>query len=223
MKLRALDLFCGSGGATRGLQLAGYEVTGVDIRPMPRYCGDRFVQDDAMAWLRGEREPLDSFGLVWASPPCRRYSSITRTAGTRDRHPDLIGSVRDLLTAWGGPYIIENVEGAPLRNPLLLCGTMFGLLVIRHRLFETSPPLYFPPALCTHTRKVVKHGRRPNREQHYAAATGHFSDAEFVREAMEIDWMGRDELSQAIPPAYSRFLAEQIRAMMEAGCVAEHI
>ena len=209
--MKALDLFCCAGGATRGLQMAGYHVTGVDIRPQPHYVGDRFVQDDAMAWLRGERESLDQFDLIWASPPCQRYSVMTISAGTQDQHPDLIADVRSLLIATGKPYIIENVEGAPLVNPLMLCGTMFGLLVIRHRLFETSPVLYFPPGPCSHQRKVVKHGRKPDRSLHYAAATGHFSDVAFVKEAMGIDWMVRDELSEAIPPAYSRFLAEQMR------------
>lgn len=213
-RMRALDLFCGAGGATKGLQLAGYHVTGVDIKQQARYVGDVFYQDDAMAWLRGERAPLDCFDLIWASPPCQFYSDMTVVTGKRDAHPDLIEDVRAGLLASGAPYIIENVEGAPLCNPLLLCGTMFGLLVMRHRLFETNPPIYFPPSPCCHTRTVVKHGRLPDRERHYAAATGHFSDVAFVREAMGIDWMTRDELSQAIPPAYSKFLAERVLEAM---------
>lgn len=216
--MRALDLFCCAGGATRGLQMAGFHVTGVDIEPQPRYCGDAFYQDDAMAWLRGERESLDGFDLIWASPPCPFYSQMTRCAGTVAQHPDLVPDVRRHLQRAGVPYIIENVEGAPLDNPLMLCGTMFGLLVIRHRLFETDPPIYFPPSPCAHQRRVVKHGRLPARERHYAAVTGHFSDVEFAREAMGIDWMNRNELSQAIPPAYARFLAEQInKALAEEG------
>lgn len=210
--MRALDLFCCAGGATRGIQQAGYHVTGVDIRPQPRYVGDAFHQDDAMAWLRGEREPLSLFDLIWASPPCQRYSAMSRAAGTAEQHPDFVGVVRGCLETLDIPYIIENVEGAPLRNPLLLCGTMFGLPIIRHRLFETCPVLYFAPAPCCHDRPVVKHGRRPNPALHFAAATGHFSDVEFVRAAMGIDWMVRDELSQAIPPAYARFLAGQLLA-----------
>jgi DNA (cytosine-5)-methyltransferase 1 len=199
---RALDLFCGAGGAARGLQEAGYHVTGVDVKAQPRYCGDRFIQADAMAidWT--------GYDLIWASPPCQAYSDMSVVTGKT--YPDLIGVVRERLVAAGAPYIIENVEGAPLRNPLMLCGTMFGLLITRHRLFETNPPIYFPPATCAHQRPVVKHGRRPDRDRHYAAATGHFSDVGFVKQAMGIDWMTRDELSQAIPPAYSRFLAMQL-------------
>lgn len=211
--MKALDLCCCAGGATKGLQRAGYHVTGVDINPQPRYCGDAFYQDDAMAWLRGERDALASFDLIWTSPPCQRYSAITKTAGTAAQHPDLIPEMRELLSDLDVPWIMENVEGSPLRNPLMLCGTMFGLLVVRHRLFETSPALYFPPAACAHQRRVVKHGRRPDRDRHYAAVTGHFSDISFVREAMGIDWMCGSELAEAIPPAYSEFLARQIRAV----------
>jgi DNA (cytosine-5)-methyltransferase 1 len=193
-----------------GLHQAGYDVVGVDIRAMPRYPF-RFIQDDAMAWLRGEREPLESFDLIHASPPCPRYSQITRCAGTAEQHPDLVPEVRERLRASGVPYIIENVVGAPLNNAIMLCGTMFGLLVVRHRLFETSPPIYFPPGPCAHVRRVVKHGRPPDRNKHYAAVTGHFSDVAFAREAMGIDWMTQAELADAIPPAYSRFLGERVR------------
>jgi DNA (cytosine-5)-methyltransferase 1 len=203
MQLRALDLFCCAGGAARGLQQAGYHVTGVDIRPQPRYAGDVFIQADAMEvdWM--------GYDLIWASPPCQRYSCMRPELA--DSHPDLIGPVRDRLLALGTPYIIENVEGAPLRNPLMLCGTMFGLLVIRHRLFETNPPIYFPPATCTHQRPVVTRGKRPDRDRHYACVVGHSSDLEFTRLAMGINWMSTREISQAIPPAYARWLAEQIR------------
>lgn len=205
---RALDLFCKAGGATKGLQRAGYHVTGVDIEPQPRYCGDVFHQDDAMAWLRGEREPLSSFDLIWASPPCQAYSRMR--PDTHANHPDLVAPVRDALNATGAPYIIENVEGAPLQNALMLCGTMFGLLVVRHRLFETSPVIYFPPGPCAHQRPVVTRGNWPDPNTHYASVVGHFSNIAFAREAMGIEWMTRDELAEAIPPAYSEFLARHI-------------
>lgn len=199
---RALDLFCCAGGATRGLQLAGYHVTGVDIKPQKRYIGDAFIQADAMEvdWC--------GYDLIWASPPCQRYSCMR--PDTQHNHPDLIAPVRARLIETGVPWILENVPGAPLVNPLMLCGTMFGLLVVRHRLFETSPPIYFAPASCAHQRAVVERGKRPDRGKHYAAIYGHASDVHFTREAMGIDWMSRDELSEAIPPVYSKFLAEQI-------------
>jgi DNA (cytosine-5)-methyltransferase 1 len=201
---RALDLFCKAGGATKGLQRAGYHVTGVDIEPQPHYCGDVFYQADAMEF------DLSGYDLIWASPPCPRYSRITQ-ANNRNNHPDLVAPIRDRLSNQSLPYIIENVEGAPLRNPLLLCGTMFGLLVLRHRLFETNPPIYFPPATCAHQRLVVTRGKRPDRSNHYASVVGHFSDVDFAREAMGIDWMTRDELANAIPPAYSYFLAMELQ------------
>ncbi len=201
---KAIDLCCCAGGATKGLQRAGYEVTGVDIKRSSRYCGDAFILGDAL------EVSLDGYDLIWASPPCQRYSSMTVTASTQSNHPDIIDQVRNRLIKTNTPYIIENVEGAPLINPLMLCGTMFGLLVIRHRLFETSPPIYFPPASCAHQRAVIKAGRRPDREKHYASVVGHFSDIAFAKEAMGIDWMNGEELAEAIPPAYSYFLATEI-------------
>ena len=132
MTLKALDLFCGAGGATRGLQQAGFHVTGVDIRPQKRYCGDAFHQADAMTF------PLAGYDLIWASPPCQRYTKGAKRNGTSMNHPDLIGPVRERLIASRTPYIIENVETARphLIDPVRLCGTQFGLGVFRHRLFE---------------------------------------------------------------------------------------
>jgi DNA (cytosine-5)-methyltransferase 1 len=201
---RALDLFCCAGGATKGLQLAGYHVTGVDIRPQPRYCGDVFFQDDAMAWLRGERESLSSFDLIWASPPCQRYCRITPIAA-RANHPDLLPDVLDILRAQPISYIVENVEGTQhlMRSPLFLCGTMFGLNIQRHRWFEignTDTFFLLPP--CYHVGRSVlitgtdSEGREP--------------PVAVRKAAIEIDWMVDKELDEAIPPAYSKFLAEQV-------------
>lgn len=209
--LRALDLFCCAGGATRGLQMSGYHVTGVDNRPQPRYVGDAFHQDDAMAWLRGERGPLDSFDLIWASPPCQRYSELT----PRERkinHPDLLPEVGDLLRAQSVPFIIENVEMAAhlLHYPVMLCGTMFGLNIWRHRWFELGntdaffllPPCYHagvPILISGHGSRKID-GKRMGR-----------IPTPVKRAAVRIDWMNREELSESIPPAYSHFLACQIR------------
>lgn len=198
---RALDLFSGAGGVARGLQQAGYYVVGVDNREQPRYPGDRFILDDAMAWLRGEREPLDSFDLVWASPPCQAYSELTPLE-YRGSHPDLLPEVGRLLRTQSAPHIIENVECARhlLRAPVMLCGSMFGLGVWRHRYFEIGNCESFfllPP--CNHSiRPLRPSGRNKG------------STADRCRAAMGISWMTRDELTEAIPPAYSRFLAEQI-------------
>lgn len=210
--MKALDLCCCAGGATKGLQRAGFHVTGVDNRPQPRYCGDAFYHDDAMAWLRGEREPLDSFDLIWASPPCQGYTNAQRIQGRE--HPKLIPEMRGYLQVAGVPYIIENVRGAPLINPVVLVGTMFGLRTMRPRLFECSFDVPFMLA-PTPSARTAKMGRRP-KDGEYMHVVGHFADIDYARAAMGIDWMTRDELKEAIPPAYSEFLARQLFAMQEA-------
>ena len=152
-KPRLLNLFCGAGGATRGYQLAGFHVTGVDIDPQPNYCGDEFHQADAMAW------PLDGYNAIHASPPCQHYSAGKHMWKGRlpdDRHPDLVDATRERLRGAGVPYVIENVVGAPLTNYVVLCGDMFGLGVKRHRLFETSFMVWNPP-ICR-TRSPRLHG-----------------------------------------------------------------
>ena len=191
-----------------GYSRAGYEVTGVDKYPMPNYPF-AFIQADALDVL-DDLEFCRGFDLIHASPVCKKYSAITKTAGTQSAHDDDIEAVRKKLLIIGKPYVIENVPGAPLKNYVILCGTMFGLGVVRHRLFECNPEIYFPPALCNHHKKVVKHGRRPSREKHFAAVTGHFSDVAFAQEAMGIDWMGQSGLSQSIPPAYTEWIGRQM-------------
>jgi DNA (cytosine-5)-methyltransferase 1 len=188
-RLRLLDLFCGAGGAARGYQLAGFHVTGVDIRPQPRYSGDDFIQADVM-------DPL--FG-IWGHP---------------EKYPDLVAPTRTLLVESGLPYVIENVPGAPLRDPIVLCGEMFGLRVIRHRLFESNVFMLQPPHQ-PHTARA-SYGRSPKNGEHYTIS-GHFGDVKGGRLAMGIPWMTRDELSQAIPPAYTEFIGSQlIRAIEQA-------
>ena len=202
---RLLDLFCCGGGAGMGYSQAGFDVVGVDIKPQPRYPF-QFVLSDALDYLAKHGEEYDA---IHASPPCQKWSTITKCGGNNE-HPDLVGPVRELLKEIGKPWVIENVPGAPLRSPLMLCGTMFGLNVIRHRNFETSH-LVKPPCECSHTKRVIKHGRRPDRTKHYAAVTGHFSDVAFAQVSMGIDWLGQKELAQAIPPAYTKYIGETLR------------
>lgn len=197
-----------------GYSRAGYAVVGVDIEPQPRYPFD-FVQADMVQFAAKYGRDFD---LIHAGPPCQRWSSITKTAGAQDKWPDLIGPLREILREIGRPYVIENVPGAPLNADLMLCGTMFGLNVIRHRLFECNPPIRWPPQPCRHLKKVVKHGRRPDRSQHYAAVTGHFSDVAFAQEAMGIDWLGQEGLRKAIPPAYTEYTGRKMMSYMEAQC-----
>lgn len=226
---RLLDLFCGAGGSARGYQLAGFHVTGVDIRPQPRYCGDAFHQADALTF------PLDGFDVIHASPPCQLFSAGTNIRGTTDAHADLIAPVRARLVASGAEYVIENVVGAPLVHPITLCGTQFGLKVFRHRLFETSFSMLQPghtkhPANATRTR--VGYGRRDTtrpplpyereRIDGYITVAGHLFNKAEGSAAMAIDWMTNAELSQAIPPAYTRFIGEQALRILqlEQGAVA---
>jgi DNA (cytosine-5)-methyltransferase 1 len=208
-KLRVLDLFCCAGGAGMGLHRAGFEVVGVDIRPQPRYPFE-FHQADALTF------PLDGFDFIWASPPCQAYSKTA--ALWRDRkHPELVDEVRERLAANGVPYAIENVVGAPLRQPTMLCGTMFGLKVYRHRLFETSFFLLAPPHK-QHTEGSTGAHRGYSRNNPMVCVAGHNFEREAGAQAMGIDWMtSRAQLAQAIPPAYSEFIGKAaIRALLDA-------
>lgn len=220
MKPRALDLFCGAGGATKGLQRAGFHVTGVDIKSQPRYCGDVFYQADAMEF------PLDGYDFIWASPPCQGYSRLRHLPWLKGRKwPLLIDPMRERLGASRVPYVIENVEDAPLRGiGIVLCGQMFGLPLYRHRAFETNS-FMMAPGHPPH-REVIGHGRIVNdrrkgslnngsargawgNQRIITVAGGQFKKADGER-AMQIDWMTRGELSEAIPPAYSEFIGRQI-------------
>lgn len=227
-KPRLLDLFCGAGGASMGYHRAGFEVVGVDIKPQKHYPFE-FHQADAMTY------PLDGFDVIHASPPCQAYSAALNTAPERrQNHPDLVASTRDCLNRGGRLYVIENVVGAPLQNFFMLCGTMFGLQtpcgaeLRRHRLFEvnwthplTSECSHYSPrtlavAVIGGTALAGRRGRtitvtgavaQMNVERNVKRET--FS-ANYARIAMGIDWMNRDELSQAIPPAYTEFIGKQL-------------
>ncbi len=210
MRPKALDLFCGGGGATRGLQLAGFHVTGVDLKHSPRYCGDAFIQADAL------NIDLGGYDLIWASPPCQGYSEATPIA-VRVRRPRLIPATRERLIASGRPFIIENVEGARrhLITPIMLCGSMFGLRVWRHRYFEAHGFWALSPATCRHSeRPVTVHSGSNTRRTKGDTPTA------LIAEAMGIDWMTRGELFEAIPPAYSRWLGEQVMRVLTLGTEA---
>ncbi len=194
--MRALDLFCGAGGASMGLHRAGFEVVGVDLSPQPHYPFE-FRQADAL------EVPLDEFDLVWASPPCQAY--ITGGLTDKSEALDLVDPIRQRLSTLDGYTILENVPGAPMRGDVILCGSAFGLTVRRHRRFELSfPPPLVPP--CDHSRPIVGVYGSPHGKQ--GAWPGMLEGSERTwREAMGIDWMPVRSLSQAIPPAYSEFLA----------------
>lgn len=202
--MRALDLFCGAGGASMGMNRAGFEVVGVDIVPQPHYPFE-FRQGNAL------EADVSGFDLIWASPPCQAYTQAAasqRNAGKK--YPDLMAATREKLESSGIPFIIENTPGAPMRVDIVLCGSMFDLRLIRHRWFECSFPVFrlFPHCIH-HPNPVVATGhgtptwsRKRNGGKCYEIGE--------VRDAMGIHWMNRNELSQAIPPDYSEFLCQQI-------------
>jgi DNA (cytosine-5)-methyltransferase 1 len=210
MKPRLLDLYCCAGGATCGYQRAGFYVVGVDIAPQPHYIGDEFVQSDALAYLR---EHGHEFDAIHASPPCQEYTKAAqqwRTFGKE--YPDMVGQTREALKAAGKPYVIENVPGAPLVNPVILNGAMFGLLVHRVRLFECSfeVPFFLLPQL----KRPVKMGRAVV-EGDVIQPVGHFSGADYARRQMGIDWMNKAELAQAIPPVYCEYIGKQLLNVLQ--------
>jgi len=206
---KLLDLFCCAGGASYGYMLAGFHVTGIDNRFQPRYAGDAFIQADALEYVA---EHGHEFDAIHASPPCEGYSKM-RTLHDNE-YPMLIEEVRQLLVASGKPYIIENVKGAPLINPTMLVGSMFGLRTMRPRLFECSFPVPFmlaPSAWAKH----AKLGHAP-KDGEYVHVVGHMSNVSYCRDAMGIASMTRDELAKAIPPAYTTFIGERLMAALEA-------
>lgn len=216
--MKALDLFCCAGGAGMGLHRAGFEVVGVDIVPRPRYPF-QFIQADALTI------PLDGFDFIWASPPCQGYTAMRHAPGAKGA-PLLIDAIRARLLESGSEWCIENVEEAAwaMRDPVTLCGSMFGLgaqgcRTQRHRLFECSFPLERPK--CRHDERPVigvygGHARRRaasagGRGTRDAWNGGHKAAA---AEALGINWMTLGELSEAIPPAYSEFIGRAAIAHM---------
>ena len=213
VKPRLLDLFCGAGGAAMGYHRAGFDVVGVDIKAQPRYPFE-FVQADALDLLGNPDNNfhfflLETFDAIHASPPCQAYSKAWQIR--QGEHPDLIAQTRELLEATGLLYVIENVKGAPLRDPVMLEGQMFPeLRTHRPRLFETNWPLEVPVMRLSPPRSA-KMGRQPRGDE-WIQVVGHAKPAAKAREAMGIDWMTRDELSEAIPPAYTELIGAQLTA-----------
>jgi DNA (cytosine-5)-methyltransferase 1 len=227
--MNALDLYCSAGGASLGLMQAGFHVTGVDIKPQPRYCGDAFIQADALQYLA--TADLSQFDFIHASPPCKRHTVLkTAPHAKGDAHPDLITPTRPLLIRSRLPWVIENVVGAQkhLRSPITLCGSMFGLRapsgeLRRHRLFETSFPLT-APSKCRHGKPTIGVYGAHNRNRQRDAGLNHRSGSNlpwehgFIAMGVPVGSMTLAELSEAIPPAYSHFVAQAVIARMRSGC-----
>lgn len=186
-----------------GIHRAGYEVVGVDIEPQPRYPF-KFIQADAMTF------PLDGFDFIWASPPCQGYSGLT-PKHAKSRHAKLIPALREMLIENGKPFCIENVAGArkELKNPTMLCGSMFGLRTQRHRYFETSFSLS-APSKCDHSviPLLVTTASKASREKRFKLGMKPKS-VENAPQAYGIDWMDFNGLKEAIPPAYAEYIARR--------------
>lgn len=217
-----LDLFCGAGGAARGYADAGFEVIGVDLHPQPRYPFE-FHQADAIEFLKAMLSLRSGFlrvDAIHASPPCQRWSILSQSRpGLAEKYPALIEPTRVLLRCTGLPYVIENVVGAPLIDPVMLCGSHFGLTAElegygtigthRHRLFEASFPIadpgphnhegYTNVSVCGH-----------NIQPHQRRKIGRTVTAANLRAVMGIDWVDRDSLGEMIPPAYTEYIGRQL-------------
>lgn len=211
---RLLDLFCCQGGASAGYVAAGFDVVGVDIGPQPRYPYE-FMRGDALEVL-GNIVTMRQFDAVHASPPCQAFTRAQKLQG--NEHPDLIEPVRERLEWLELPYVIENVEGATLRDPVLLCGTMFGLRLYRHRLFECSFPVT-EPLHGQHYLRQVKMGRKPG-PQDILQPVGNFSGVDEAREAMGMPWACQQGLREAIPPAYCEFIGQHLMAAISTEAAA---
>jgi DNA (cytosine-5)-methyltransferase 1 len=200
-----LDLFCGAGGATKGYQRAGFYVVGVDIEPQPHYCGDEFYQADAMTF------DLTGFDAIHASPPCQGYSAMRHLPWLAYKvYPLLIDPVRARLEATGVPWVIENVERAPMPYSTVLCGRDFGLPIYRHRRFGSNILIMSPP----HRRHdiVISAGRMLGDRGRVSS----WERAIRLPEVMGCPWMTQKEVAQAIPPAFTEFIGHQLLEAMKA-------
>lgn len=195
--MKLLDLFCGAGGAAMGYFRAGFDdITGIDIKPQPHYPF-RFIQGDALEYLEEHGHEYD---FIHASPPCPRFSSLTRLRGNPENHPDLIDPVRKLLVLSGKTFVIENVPGAPIRIDFMLCGTMFGIRFPKHRNFEVSFLVNAILPVCNHGSLYDPfHGGEDARDERRK-----------LSELFGIDWfMTRQEVRNCIPPAYTEWIGRQ--------------
>ena len=216
---RLLDLFCGAGGAAVGYHRAGFDVVGVDNRPQPRYPFE-FVQADAFEFLRqawraseaGGPYALIEFDVIHASPPCHDHTPLTSVAGT-DGTDWMLAAIRECLMKFPCTWVIENVSAADMRADFVLCGSMFGLRTYRHRRFEIDPRLPIllaPPLHPPHSVPTATKNRRARWDEGWNVSITGDVGTYLGSAAMGISWMTGDELSQAIPPAYTEYIGAQL-------------
>lgn len=222
--MKLLDLFAGAGGCSVGYKMAGFDVTGVDIKAHSDYPYTLIVAD--VLDFIGQDGWHEGYDVIHASPPCPRYSSITHVSGNPEDHPDLVPVMIEILTATGKPWVIENVMGAPMPGSVIVCGSSFGLRVRRHRQFLSN--VLLQSTVCDHKSQGRAIGVYGNPTGSYESQLARYKRigrdyglrAESVadaQDAMGINWMNKwDDLTDAIPPAYTKFIGLQI-------CDAIHI
>jgi len=207
--MKLLDLYCGVGGASAGYAAAGFEVHGVDLKHGKRYPYT-YLRADVLDVLRDDNF-IQQFDVIHASPPCQTHSitqHLRNAQGKTTSKVDLIPQTRAALIASGKPYIIENVPGSPLINPVQLCGSSFNLKVRRHRLFESNMPI--KGTGCNHKaqgRPIGVYGSLNDQIPNGGRTAVNITEA---RQAMGIDWAIWTELVEAIPPAYTDYLGAQV-------------
>lgn len=214
-----------------GYYRAGFDCYGIDndpkpLRhyPFPYICMDaleamdRLLKGEGLTFSNGETLYLKDFAAFHASPPCQGYA-VTVSIPNRDfsKYPKLIEPTADRLVETGKLYVIENSTQAPLENPLILCGSMFGLPTRRHRKFEINPPMYFPPYTCNHSGRVKSPGNGKSMNIYVkdsddcnVTVAGHLFSLRAGSRGLGIGWMNRDELAEAIPPAYTEYIGKYL-------------
>jgi DNA (cytosine-5)-methyltransferase 1 len=204
------DFYSCAGGGAMGYHRAGFEVVGIDKEPQPNYPFE-FIQADALELL-ADAEFLSQFDAIHASPPCQHYSQMSLCRpGLAATYPDLVAPTRELLKASGLPYVMENVTGSPLENWIQICGSGLGLTLQRHRRFESSVPLWGVPCAHGQNQWNPAYGHATNRKRRRVPVVGEWRIAKHLQdEAMGIDWMTLQELSEAIPPAYTEFIGTRL-------------
>ena len=213
--MKLLDLFCGVGGASVGYAQAGFEITGVDLKHGKRYPF-KYLRQDVMTL---DVSFLRQFDAIHASPPCQTYSitkNLRIAQGKNTSKVDLIKPVRAMLQSSGVPYVIENVVGAPLIDPITMCGSAFGLKVRRHRLFESN--VVVKGSMCDHKRQGRPIGVYGSLNDEIPKGGKTATSIEQAREAMGIEWAIWSELVEAIPPLYTKSIGKQLSTAIRTTC-----